>query len=303
MLKRLLGRLTKKADPAPEQLITAYDAQGRELRIPRGEWRDKVLGPNLRSAWDDPDELYRQILAALNDGFVAETDAPSARLLDIDPLPERGHTIRAIVMLQLGRLDEAEAVLQAGIERVGRSGTLLTNLAKVHAERGDHPRSEALLREAVQRDPNQENGLLWWAAIQRERDGEAGYLRALAEAAGLPGAWRPQLWLARHHLEQGEVGAARALYETVLSSGGYDSETLMVVSGDLGHGGQVELIPELIAPAFDPRRHDPRAGLNLLQAYLQLGRRQEGRALLTTLYALDLPPLKQHLDYFAAEFA
>jgi hypothetical protein len=151
-------------------------------------------------------------------------------------------------------------------------------------------------------DPNQENGLGWWLAIERERSGEQGYIEALNKAKTLPGSWLPQLWLARWHLEKGEVDNAKALYQAVLASGGYGSEALMMVSGDLGNNGQVALIPDLIGSVFDPQLHDPRAGFNLLQAYLELGLRSDGEALLTRLYALNLAPYKQHLDKYAAGF-
>jgi tetratricopeptide (TPR) repeat protein len=318
MFKRILSALSgKKVDNAPQapepaivdqaqtanaELITVYDAYGREVKIERGEWRNKVFLPNLEQNWNKPAELYSQILSGLNNGFAADLIPAAARLVEIDDIHERCHVIQGIVLLKNGQLDAAEATLRAGMEKAGATGTLLTNLAKVFAERGNQASAEETLREALRADPNQENGLLWWLAIERDRGGEAAYLQALRTVADMPGSWRAQLWLARHHLQNNEVGEARALYVEVLAGGMFDGTSLMMISGDLGNSGQIPMIVELIAPIYDEHRHDPTTGMNLLRAYQALGKVDEGEALLARMYALGLAPYKQHLDQFSHAF-
>ncbi|MBS1132062.1 MAG: hypothetical protein H6R16_3064, partial [Proteobacteria bacterium] len=187
MLKRILSALSGKKVPptasspvAPiastfgpkEGLITVYDAYGREIKITRNEWRDKVFLPNLQQKWNEAGELYNLIISGLNDGFAADLLPATERLLEIDDIPERSHTIRGIVLMKNGLLDAAEDVLRAGMVKAGETATLLTNLAKVFAERGNQARADETLWQAVQADPNMDNGLLWWAAIQRDRGGE-----------------------------------------------------------------------------------------------------------------------------------
>jgi tetratricopeptide (TPR) repeat protein len=288
--------------PASGELITVYDAYGREVKITRNEWRDKVFLPNLRQKWNEAAELYNLIVAGLTDGFATDLRPAAERLLEIDVIPERSHSILGIVLMKNGQLDAAEATLRAGMAKAGKTGTLLTNLAKVLVERGDQAKADEILWQAVQTDPNQDNGLLWWAAIQRERGGEAGYLQALRAVATLPGSWRAQLWLARHHLEHKDVEAARALYVDVLAGGLFDGSALMMISGDLGNNGQLPLILELIAPAYDEHKHDPMAGLNLLRACQELGKVDQAEALLSRMYTLGLAPIKRHLDQFAEVF-
>lgn len=294
---------TPPPTPAPAQdLVTAYDAYGRELRISRADWRDKILLPQLRRHWDDADELYRLLISGLNDGLAADLQPAAARLVEIDTNPERSHAVEGIVCLRNERIEQAEATLRAGIEQAGPTGTLLTNLAKVYAARGEQARADETLWQAVQADPNQDNGLLWWAVRQRERGGEDAYLAALREAAKLPGSWRARLWLARHHLQQREVDAAGKLYAEVLATGRYDGAALMMISGDLGKHGELALMLQLVAPVYDEHRHDPLAGLNLLRAHQQLGLLEPGEALLARMYALDSAPLKAQLDRFARAF-
>jgi tetratricopeptide (TPR) repeat protein len=316
MFKRILSALGGKKGAAPpandapplspspdgKELITVHDAYGRELKITRHEWQEKVLQPNLTAKWNEPDALYSMIVSALNDGFAADLLPAAQRLLEIDPTPERSHTILGIVLMKNGQLDDAEATLKEGMRKVGETGTLLTNLAKVFSERGKQAQADETLWRAVQADPNLENGLLWWAAIQQERSGEAGYLQALQTASALPGSWRAKLWLARHHLVHKELDAARALYAEVLSGGLYDGGALMMISGDLGNNSQIQLIADLVGPVFDEHKHDPMAGLNLLRAYHHLDKVAEGESLLNRMYALGFAPIKHHLDEFANAF-
>jgi Flp pilus assembly protein TadD len=318
MFKRLLRGLTGKTPHSEHptdsravsanalgvsesELITVYDVHGREMRIPRAEWLEKVLKPQLRAKWDEPDALYQLIITALNDGFACHLDEPSAQLLAIDPNIERGHVLRAIVLLKLDRLDDAEQALRAATAKVGETGTLLTNLAKVQDARGDTARADATLWKAMTLDPNQDNGLGWWVARECERGGEAAYVAALEKVAALPGSWRATLWLGRQQLKSGDAAGAIARFRTVLAQAAYDQETLLTISGDLGNAGHVAELVELVAPHYDPAIHAPQAGLNLLQANLRLDRLDEGEALLDRLYALKMPPFKQYLDGMAKQ--
>jgi tetratricopeptide (TPR) repeat protein len=319
MFKKLLSSLTGKKDkpqasvepeqvdsaqvrPPQEEMIVAYDANGQQMHITRSDWREKVFLPGLEQKWNSAAELYDAMLGGLNDGFAADLIPAAARLVDIDDNPERSHTLQGIVLMQNGLLDEAESTLRAGIEKVGATGILLTNLAKVFAGRGDDTRADELLWQAIEADPNQDNGLLWWATLRQEREGDAGYVAGLKTVAALPGAWRAQLWLARHYLEHKDVAAAKALYDEVLAGGMYDGSSLMMISGDLGRNGEIPLLIALVAPVYDEHRHDPMAGINLLRAYQEARDADEGEKLLSRMYALDYPPLKQHLDEFAQAF-
>ena len=289
--------------PVPdEEMIVAWDANGREIHIARNDWRNSVFLPGLAQKWNNAAELYDAILSGLNDGFAADLIPAAARLVEIDDDPERSHTIQSIVLMENKRLVEAENTLQAGIAKVGATGILLTNLAKVFSHKGDDARAEELLWQAIETDPNLDNGLLWWASIKQEREGDAGYVAGLRTVAALPGSWRAQLWLARYYLEHHNVAAARALYDGVLAQGRYDGSSLMMISGDLGRNGEIPLLVELIAPVYDEKRHDPMAGMNLLRAYQELGNPDEGEKLLSRMYALNYPPLKQYLDESARAF-
>jgi len=101
--------------PASRELITVYDAYGREVKIARNEWRDKVFLPNLQRKWNEASELYNLIVSGLNDGLAADLLPAAERLLEIDAVPERSHTILSIVLMKNDQLDTAESMLRAGM--------------------------------------------------------------------------------------------------------------------------------------------------------------------------------------------
>lgn len=306
---RLPGREAPSSAPAaddPGATVTAYDQDGNPVEIPAAEWL-KVLDHTLQGAWDDPDELYRQIMQAVDDGYAGHVAAASQRLLAIDPYAERAATVRSIVLMKTGNWDGAEGVLNEAMGKLGRTGILLTNLAKVYAEHGDTARADATLWEAIQADPNQDNGLGWWLALQRERGGDQGYLDGLDKTCALPGSWLPQLWKARARLDAHDPAGAESLFRAAFAADSIQprmSTALVMASGALGQAGQLPLMIELVAPRYDIVRHHPHVGLNLLQAYVQTGDLRSARELLARMRPDPVATvIKDELDGFEARIA
>lgn len=288
-------------EPSPPKRMTVYDAYGRRFEIDREEWRRRVLPENLRNSWSDAAALFQTIVTALDDGFEREVMAAAAHLYEIEE-SERAVCVLAIVFMKNLRSRDAEEVLSRYIEKHGESGLVLTNLAKVQWDDKAPSKAMATLWRGIKLDPNQENGLLWYAAIHRERGGDAGYAEALQRAAELPGSWRAKLWLARRELEQQRFETARKLYEDVLVVAADQPGVLTQISGDLGERGFVREIIDIILPFYDPERHDVSAGLNCLQAFLDTRDWKRGEELLHRLMSLHMPPVRERLLWYSSQF-
>jgi tetratricopeptide (TPR) repeat protein len=295
-----------KPDPASDpNLIKVFDEYGREMFVTREQWRDNVLLGNLEKHREEPDALYSILVRALDDGFAADVVSHAEHLREIDADPSRGATLLAIIYMETGRLDEAQQVLEEQLARHGEDGVLFTNLARVYSLRNDNARAESTLWHALELDPNQNTALGWYAAMQHERDGEAGELAAYRKVAALPGSWRARLFLARAALQQKDLAAAEALYQEALALAGepVPSDLLMQMSGDLGTTGFFVEIVRLAAPHFDPRYHAIEVGNNLLRANLEMGRLAEAHILLKQLYDQKRPDWKQTLIFWETEIA
>lgn len=284
-------------------MIKAFDAYGREIQITREDWRKKVLPGQFKQHWNNPEMLATCITQALRDDFPQEALEPSRQLQRIDPDPRRGATLLGVTLLQLKQFKEAESVLTTVICSHGEEGNLLTNLAKAYAGLGDQARADATLWRALEVNPNLDNGLLWYVALQKERGGEQAEEEALLRLAALPGSWRPQLWLARRALQQAkDLSAAMAYYHQALQRlETVPGDVLMQISGDLGNAGHLMELLELCAPRFDAKVHGLTVGNNLIKAYVDTGQADLARRILEQLYAQQRPDWKQMLLYWDGE--
>jgi tetratricopeptide (TPR) repeat protein len=294
------------ANPATDpNLIRVYDKYGRQLFVTKETWRTDVLPGTIRSNWDNPGQLYNIIIGTLNDGFRADILNAAKHLYEVDPERLRATNLWGIVLMEEGRLDEAEAVFGKYTRQFGESGVILTNLAKVFAKRGDAAKAESTLWHALELDPNQSNGLGWYHALNRERGGDAAGIEAWRRVAALPGSWRAQLWLARQALAAKHADEALSLYRSCLArlTDPVPADFLKQMSGDLGNVGLLAELLGLSEPRFDAAIHGLDAGNNLIKANLDLGRIDAAKRILDQLYALKRPDWQHHLGFWDTEIA
>jgi len=279
--------------------ILCYNEKGERFQIAREQWRSSVLPGQFHAHWDDPAALYQDICFALDDGFDRECLAPSAQLLEIDPVSERAAVVYAVCLFKNGRIDEAENILLRHIDSHGPSARALTGLAKIYSERDQNEKAEKTLWSSLEIDPNQKNGLNWWLELHGP-SGPSARAQALCRVAAIPGSWRAQLHQAREALENGGIPEALRLYRTAIDVSGADADALMEISGELGKRGQAREALELVASLYHPDKHGPLPGINLLNSYIALREFAPARALLNQLYALGHPDLQERLDGYAA---
>jgi tetratricopeptide (TPR) repeat protein len=298
----------------PANTVRAYDQFGRELFIPVEEWR-KNLQALMGKAANDPDELAKLVLECLNLDQAQDATAASQHLLSIDTDPVRGACLRAIVLMKVNDAPEAEAVLNDYLAQHGDAhgegtGSVLTNLAKTQEAQGRIADADATLWRAIEADPNQENGLGWFAARERERNGIVASDQALVRAANLPGAWRPQLFLAHEAFTRSGSTPTDAAKENGM--GWYHQSLehapkpvpaalLQTLSGDLGNGGFLQELVSEVSPYYDAQVHGLPVGNNLIKALFDLGRFDDARYHLTQLQAQNRPDWMQHLQYWSTE--
>ena len=285
-----------------KNLIKAYDKLGREIFITRDQWVDGILLGSIKDNWDKPQELYSTVLMAVEDGFYEYVVDAAKHLFEIDPNIERGACMCAIVLMKNELLDDAEVVLKQALTQLPDSGILMTNLAKVYADKDLNEFAEETLLKGLGLDPNQDNGLSWYLAISRERGGHKAYHAALLEVAEFSGAWRPQLWLARECLETGDKESALKYYAHCLDIVSQpSSDLLMQISGDLGRNGHIAEIIYLVLPVYVVKQHGFDVANNLIKAFIELERYQEAKRLVDSLFALNRPDWKKGLSFWHDE--
>jgi tetratricopeptide (TPR) repeat protein len=283
--------------------ISDPDLQQQKKIVSKEEWRRDVLPAKLKKYRDDPPGLYRQIRLALKIGLAGDVDDASKRLLEIDTERERSHVTRSVVLMRMKRLPEAEALLIAEIKAHGKSRIMLTNLSKVYDELGDSAKAEQTLRDALALPQCSNASLNWWGEIQADIGGESAHLDMLQRTAAIRGSWLPQLWQARHGLQNKDLKRALETYKRTIATADGDADTLAVISGDfLRYGLHREMI-DVLEPLYRSDAHGPLIGLNLLKSHLEIGDIAGGKLLLHEMFKHYRNDLRKHLQHYAAEFA
>lgn len=300
ILKKLFGK-QKDADLEntfiqEDEMIALYDKDGNQFQITKTEYLKNVLPEKFESVKNNPDELYNLIILTLQDEFFEECLKPARQLFQMEPNNERSTTILGIALLKNKHLDESQKLFENYLKQHADSDVILTNLAKVFAEKGEEEKSIQILWKALTINPNQDNAVDWWGAIHNERKGENGFYEAMEQLAQLPGSWRPHLWLARRLLEQKKIDSATAIYRKVLESAPEGENAFMMISGDLGNNGYLLQMLDLVLPFYEPRKHGPMAGLNLIQACVQIGNKETGLLLCDSINDLQSYDIKQYVE-------
>ena len=293
---------SEKSPKENAKMMNIIDQNGRRIQITMDEWREKVLPIALKNHWDNANLLYNDILKAIQNNFISDVEEAAIHLKEIDTIKERGYNTLAILYLKNKEFNKANELLLEYLANNPKTGTILTNLAKSYYGKDEKEKAMEILWEGLTINPNQNNGLPWYASICKDRDGIDGYIDALRRASEIKGSWLPQFLLARHKLNEKNIESAKELLKIALSQGHVTQEALLVISGELGAKGYSKELIELVEPVYDFNKNDIRVGLNLLQAYLQNKEIEKGEKLLNKLMMLERPDLKNALLKISNKF-
>lgn len=293
---------SEKSPKENAKMMNIIDQNGRRIQITMDEWREKVLPIALKNHWDNANLLYNDILKAIQNNFISDVEEAAIHLKEIDTIKERGYNTLAILYLKNKEFNKANELLLEYLANNPKTGTILTNLAKSYYGKDEKEKAMEILWEGLTINPNQNNGLPWYASICKDRDGIDGYIDALRRASEIKGSWLPQFLLARHELNEKNIESAKELLKIALSQGHVTQEALLVISGELGAKGYSKELIELVEPVYDFNKNDIRVGLNLLQAYLQNKEIEKGENLLNKLMMLERPDLKNVLLKISNKF-
>ena len=293
---------SEKSPKENAKMMNIIDQNGRRIQITMDEWREKVLPIALKNHWDNANLLYNDILKAIQNNFISDVEDAAIHLKEIDTIKERGYNTLAILYLKNKEFNKANELLLEYLANNPKTGTILTNLAKSYYGKDEKEKAMEILWEGLTINPNQNNGLPWYASICKDRDGIDGYIDALRRASEIKGSWLPQFLLARHKLNEKNIESAKELLKIALSEGHVTQEALLVISGELGAKGYSKELIELVEPVYDFNKNDIRVGLNLLQAYLQNKEIEKGENLLNKLMMLERPDLKNALLKISNKF-
>lgn len=282
--------------------ILVSNELGQQFQITREQWREDVLPANLKLAWNEHTKLYWQIVKGLDDKFAEEVLSAAVHLSKVDAERERGLVILVVVLLQLGRNDEARVAAERGLQELPSSAYLMTNWAKALHANGDIVKADLVLERSLNMDPNQENALGLYVA-QSGAGGIEAQENVYRRIAENPKSWRSQMWLARFWLERKQLQQALNLYELVLHRcNPLVSDAFMQISGDLGKAGYIDQILPLLEDFYQIDAHGIEGANNLLKTYFETKQSEKARKLLELLYGKERFDWRETLAFWDGEF-
>ncbi|MFK7742662.1 MAG: tetratricopeptide repeat protein [Planctomycetota bacterium] len=293
-----------ESDPKePATHVEALDAQGRRVRIPREEYRTRVLPDMVKANEANPEQLTGVIMQAVQQGFAEDVIGAANKLTVVDKQnPERALSVLAVVQRDTGELDLAEATLRELLQKKPESAAGYVGLGMIEERRGNVDACIDFLWQALAKDSNHPDAVHAYLQIQHRQVGDEGYRAELDKLIALPDAWRAKLWLARLHLNEGDEAAATAIYREMLPKPEVAGDALLMAVGDLVQRQKHDLVDELIVPNFRPGQHHPHVGLALLQHYHAQKKHVEGEALLHDMFCHYQHMVAGELQPFTAEF-
>lgn len=308
MLNFLNKLISGKSHPRDKEMIDLLDSAGCRMQMPFKQWRTKVLPQNIKSSWNNADALAKWVLGGLRDGLSQDVEKASEHLMKIDSNKERAVCFRANVLMDLKKYQEMEELIINHLKKHPKTGVILTNLATAQNFLG---KKEFMmtLEEGLKLDPNQDKGLLWWAALYNEsaRKGldisdESAYLMGITEAERKFGGWRAKQCLGSFFANQKKKEVAIHWFEKALQEKDWMHELLLSITGDLGKNGFIEDALKIVEPVYQPNRDNFFTGTNLLQCYLELRQVDKGQALLDKMFAIRDIGMEERLLWYQGKF-
>ena len=279
-----------------EQFLYAFNDKGQRVRFSREQWAEHVIPQNVKQHWNDPDALYALLTQAMAGGFFAEIEKAAWHLQETDRNLERGTTLLGHVLMRMGKLDEAEELIDQFIEVAGETGNMLTGKAKLMIEKNPKANVAPVLKKALKLNPNAENTLHWYALLGKKKKGAEGLKANLREACDMPGSFLPQIRLGGILLREGDNEGAIELYESILELARKDGNILLGISSALAEYKLIEEMIDMLAPVYSFQKHGPYVGMNLAQAMVKAGRHSEARTLVKPIRALNNEQFNDYLD-------
>lgn len=282
------------------EMMDVIDQNGNRVRITRRDYSEHVMGA-ARQNWNNI-QFFRQVTPQLlNEGFVDEALELAERACVISG----GHIPdlywKAAALAESGELDRAGDVfaeVQEDAAYPADQARAAMGLARVRARQKREDEAEKLLEWAVNTDQENPQYLVLLYGFYNERnmadDGLERVKKLSAKIKTRATGWRALMQIAASRTEIDE--ARRYANEALKQANDMEKQSVLAeMSWHYGQAKMPEEIVTLLAPQIEEVKH-PLALMNLVQAYIDTGRRENALKLLHALDKSAPPELKPMVE-------
>lgn len=197
----------------------------------------------------DSEELYLAAVGALEQGLIGPAREAAARLFELESHTERAAVVRAAVLEQDGKLEEAVEFLQQFVGKNFQSAHARSNLGRLLWKVGDSENCLKNLRLSLAQQPNQERTLHLFASIVESESRFDSCFNQLLGLGKIEKAWVPLLVAAELASTLGEEQQVRLALKELARKGVIGRQLqvprLLKLLGSLRPNLQAEIWQEL----------------------------------------------------------
>jgi tetratricopeptide (TPR) repeat protein len=283
------------------ETIDLIDEQGNRVQVPRSEYATQMM-TFARQNWENLEALRNLQMQLVQAGLFAEAYELANRNCELSNENVNDLYWRAASLAEMGQLDEAAtafAELQDDAAFAHDQSRAAVGLARVKAKQGNPQEAEELLEWAIETDPKNPGPLHsiynYWS---EQGTPESGIARLQKISDEQPQNAAPHRVLAHIALQSEDKDAVREhAHKAIERASSQDEidETVAEMSWMLGSAG----FPADIIQVVEPRRltlRNAQSFLNLIQAYIDVDRKSDARALLQQLIDGAPPQMRTMLE-------
>ncbi len=247
----------------------------------------KALMRAAKKRWDDP-KLVREFMKdASLEGYHDAAGVLAGRLMKLEPGDDEGFRVRFGALMELKKLDEAEALVETQLQAHPESSNAHLARSAVLKERGRIEDALYEVGQAVELDGNNVDALRLWAGIVSDEGGTAQAISELDYVAHAhPENWAPHYVLGELMTTKQAMDDAEKYLQKSLEVKATD-EALGLLSAIYGNAQRHEDLVTLVEGARKERTVGPAPLLNLFSAYVELGRIGEAKRCLKSLKQVE----------------
>lgn len=279
-----------------DEMIEVYDENGKRIQIPRSEYVRQLMTV-ARANWDNLEFLRQLTVQFMQGGFAEQALELAEQSCKLSNEHVNDLYWRAAALAETGRLEDAEkafAELQDDAAYAADQARAAVGQAQVKARMGKGEEAGKLLEWAIETDPQNPGPMLALLAFwSQQGQGEAAVAKIHQLAHSQPDNPAPFRALAQGAAAAGDKDGLKHCAEEIIKRTPADQlpEAYGELSWMLGQAQMPDEIIAMIEPQKNTINH-PWALMNLAQAYVDTGRKDEARQLLQALAEQLPPPLR-----------
>ena len=246
--------------------ISYYDEFGKEFKMPKKDWLNKKLYPDVRKNWSNMDGLYPIIQDAFSKEVYPEIKEAVLRFYAADEDFERKLILLGTYHVRTGAYQNAVELYEKNLNINNMTEGLCIAYAEALELCGRAADSEKKYYEALEINPNSAIAFKKYFDIVKKRS-SSEYENKMEKLSAIRGNWRAKMMQAVVYFKKGDKETGNYFLITALKESGYNSEVMYITSSIYILNELYDEFKQYVLAYYNPENHNAHTALNVLKYY------------------------------------